>query len=208
MKYSFLIALMFISLFAGAQCFQRGTLVFDLNTGFEFYNTTLKYKTGETIKGSAGNVGFSLGAEVGLSKRVGIGLRGKANTFASDVDAVSREEVNLKSTDLLFIFNLHPIVRKKLDIILGAEAGFSGLDFEFNNFEHLLQEGNGGYFSLYANPRVYFGRFGINMKAYLPFVSYQYFKTNSSGTQVQQSLLNKWNGNGIGVSIGVQVRLF
>jgi hypothetical protein len=209
MKRYTLISLFILSFLAvRSQSFQRGTVVFDLNSGFEFYNTTLDYKNDTTVKSQAGNVGLSIGAEVGLSKRVGIGLRGKANTFASDVDKVSKEEVNIKSTDLLFMFQLHPIVRKKFDLVLGADAGFSGLDFEFVDFNNLVSKGSGGYFSLYVNPRIYLGRFGVNLKVYTPFVTYQYFKTTSDLPAAENYILSKWRGNGIGVSVGIQVRLF
>jgi hypothetical protein len=209
MKRYILISLFLISFVASrSQSFQRGTVVFDLNTGFEFYKTTLDYKNDTTIKSQAGNVGLSLGAEVGLGKRIGIGLRGKANSFASDVDAVSREEVNLKSTDLLFMFQLHPLVRNKIDLVIGTDVGFSGLDFEFVDFNNMVSKGNGGYFSLYVNPRFYFHRFGVNFKVYTPFVTYQYFKTTSDLPSAENDVLNKWRGNGIGVSVGIQVRLF
>ncbi len=205
--------LFFTSLGINAQSFHKRAVVFDLNTGIEFYNTTLNYKTnrlsfnGDTVVLSkAGNANVSLGVEIGLGKRVGIGLRGKANQFFSDVDAVTEKNTDITSTDLLFMINIHPVVRKKLDIILGSEFGVSGFNVRMEDLDHTLISGNGGFFSVYLNPRVYLGRFGFNLKTYLPFVWYQDLKSNAQ--EFDKFLLSQWKGNGIGVAVGVQVRLF
>jgi hypothetical protein len=213
MRFIILYAVFFGALTLRSQSFHKRALVIDLNSGFEFYHTTLNYQKSfsdqnrdTSTKATAGNVNFSLGAELGLGKHIGMGLRGKANNFIEDLDAVSKNTVDIKSTDLVLFINIHPVVRKKLDIIIGGEAGLSGLNFSIDNFEKTTLKGTGTFMSVYLNPRLYLGRFGVNLKAYMPFAWYPSF-TSAPGDP-GQFLLEKWKGNGFGVSVGLQVRLF
>jgi hypothetical protein len=197
---------------ATAQSFHRRAVVIDLNTGFEFYNTTLNYKIDDPnfvrdtiISGEAGNTNFALGVEVGLGKHFGVGVRGKANRFVSDIDAVTQSRVDARSTDLMLTINIHPVVRNKFDLILGSEIGLSGFNFNVNDVENTVIKGTGSFFTVYLNPRIYFGRFGINLKAYVPFTTYN--DLDASNKSADDFFIDKWKGNGIGASIGIQLRL-
>jgi hypothetical protein len=195
-----------------AQLFHRSAVVFDLNTGIEFYNTTQTYKinragfSGDTsVSGQAGNANVSLGIEIGLSKRFGIGIRGKANSFFEDVDNVTSKTTSMRSNDLLLMFNFHPIVRKKLDVITGADIGLSGSSIKIDDLNNTVMNAKGTFFSLYINPRFYFKRFGFNLKTYMPFVSYGNLK--SDGSDTQKIFMQKWTGRGFGVTLGIQVKI-
>ena len=195
-----------------AQSFHRGGVVMDLNSGIEFYNTSLNYNINNAIKNrdtslvsKAANVNLAFGIEVGIKKHFGIGLRGKANLFFKELDAASKNQSTVKSSDLILFLNLHPIVRKKLDLIIGTDLGWSTLNFNVYSFKNNQIQGSGAYLTAYVNPRIYFKRWGFNIKAYLPFVSYT--NLNAASDNLDKYILSTWKGNGFGVSVGVQLKL-
>ncbi|MEO6304437.1 MAG: hypothetical protein ABIP51_14825, partial [Bacteroidia bacterium] len=69
----------------------------------------------------------------------------------------------------------------------------------------LVIKGGGSYISVYANPRIYFGRFGINFKLYAPFVSYNNLTTNNDNFN-QYIAITKWKASGFGLGFGLQYR--
>jgi hypothetical protein len=214
MKKIILIAsLPFIPLCFNAQSFHKGAVVADLNSGIEFYNTTLNYRTNRngfsgdtTIQDQAGNANVALGVEIGLGKHFGLGIRGKANSFFADVDALTSKNTAITSTDLMIMIAVHPIVRKRFDLVLGSDLGVSGFNFKIDDLNNTVVSGNGSYVTVYLNPRLYFRRFGFNLKTYVPFVNYNDLESN--GTNIDKFIVQKWKGNGFGVTVGVQVRLF
>lgn len=200
-------------LHSSAQSFHRGAMVIDLNTGIEFYNTSLNYRlqgtafnSDTTVNGRAANSNLALGVEVGLGKHFGLGIRGKANQFFEDVDAVTNKNTSITSTDLMLTVNIHPVVRKKFDLILGSDIGVSGFNFTMEDLENTIVSGNGSFVTVYLNPRLYLGRFGFNLKTYVPFVNYRNLESNKS--DIDEFIVEKWKGSGFGVTLGVQVRLF
>src|SRR5690349_4895804 len=112
--------------------FHRGAVVVDFNTGFDAYRTTQQYQKemggqgrDTAINGAAASANYAFGVEVGLGKRVGVGLLSKTNTFLNDVDAISRKHADIRSRDLMVSLNIHPVVRKRFDLVLGADFGVS-----------------------------------------------------------------------------------
>lgn len=211
-KFSFIFLFLFLVDLTRAQSFHRGGVVVDLNSGIEFYNTSLNYNVSNAVKNrdtsvvsQAANVNLAFGIEVGIKKHFGIGLKGKANQFFQALDAASKNKATIKSSDLMLFLNLHPIVRKKLDLIIGTDLGWSALNFNVYSFKNNQIQGNGLFLTGYVNPRIYVKRWGFNIKAYLPFVTYQ--NLNAGADNLDKYILSKWKGNGFGVSIGVQLKL-
>ncbi|MEO6303764.1 MAG: hypothetical protein ABIP51_11400, partial [Bacteroidia bacterium] len=119
-----------VSIIVNAQSFYKGALVTELNTGFENYNTVLKIKikdpnrTRDTIQNDrAANTNFGLGAEYGLHKRFGVGVRFKTNKYFTSRDSVSHAKPYVRTNDFVIALNYHPIVTKKFDLVLGADVG-------------------------------------------------------------------------------------
>jgi hypothetical protein len=98
------------------------------------------------------------------------------------------------------------VITKKFDLILGTDIGFTALKISVDDVYNTVRRGNGAYASIYINPRLYFKRFGINLKTYLPYVSYANLKSNQD--QLDQFMITKWKASGVGVSLGIQYRLF
>jgi len=209
------ILLFFISatFLLNAQSFYRGALVIDVNTGIEIYNTTYKYKIKNnnnilldtSITDRAGSTHFAFGAEIGLHKRFGLGLKGKFNSFLSAKDEVTKATPTAKSADFMVFANYHAVTIPHFDLILGGDLGYSGLTYKSNDTENIILKGTGSYASLYINPRIYIKRFGFNLKIYAPFVNYNNLTTNNPEIN-NYYLITKWKGNGTGVSIGIQYR--
>jgi hypothetical protein len=211
MKKIYLSALfIIISVVLNAQSFYKGALVTELNSGLEIYNTTLKIRikdpnrirdTVQTDK--AGNTNFGIAAEYGLHKRFGIGFRFKTNKYFTSKDSVTNIKPYVRTNDIVVLLNYHPIVRKHFDLVLGADVGYSTFKYKANDSLNLILSGGGSYISLYANPRIYFGRFGINFKVYAPFTNYNSLTTNNADFN-KYIAITKWKGSGFGLGFGIQ----
>jgi hypothetical protein len=212
---AFLLSVIFLCLLVpcGAQSFHKGAVVLDLNTGFEVYNTMNSYsirrsdqKHDTTVKDIAGNGNFAMGVEIGIRKRFGIGLRGKTNTFFRNVDAVTHNRADIRTTDMLLILTYHPFIRNKFDMVIGADLGFSIFNSTSHDIYSTVVKGNGAFAGIYLNPRFYFKRFGVNFKTYVPYINYSALSSEQS--QADRYIISKWQGSGFGISIGVQYRFF
>ncbi len=205
----FLLMFLIFSLPLLSQNFRIGTVVLDFNTGLEGYSSTSTYtQTGNDtiVEWFTTNSNFSLGMEVGLGKRFGVGLRGKVNSFSRELDQVTDSRADIDTKDFTMIVNFHPINRKSFDLVVGSELGLSKLFIDVNDLSNSQIMGKGGYYAFYLNPRVYFGRLGINLKTYLPFLNYKNLLSEDSDPG--KYMLSRWKGSGFGVSLGVQLRLF
>jgi hypothetical protein len=198
---------------SAAQSFHRGALVLEAQSGFEIFHTTSAYhivqgpsSSDTTITDAAGNANLSLGIEVGILKRWGIGLRGKTNSFFTNLDNITHQRADIHSTDLLLLVNFHPVTIRNFDLVVGSDIGFSAISMTTNDRDNTLVKGNGSFLAIYLNPRLYFGRIGINLKTYLPAVNYRNLQANDR--KAGQFVISSWKGSGAGISLGVQLRLF
>lgn len=200
------------SIVLGAQSFHKKALVIDVNTNLEIYNTVLEVRIKDpnktrdtTYNDKAGNRSLGLSAEFGLSKRIGVGLQFKANNYFTSKDSATKATPNVRTQDFVAFVNYHPIIKKHFDLVLGANIGYSNFKYKANDIENLILSGGGSYISIYANPRIYFGRFGINFKVYAPFVNYNNLSTNNTDLN-KYIAFTKWKGNGFGLGFGLQYR--
>ena len=213
MKKQLALLLCLMLLKGAAQSFHRGAVIISAGTGLEYYNTVKNYANsgnlGDTSAvGHAASANLNAALEIGISKRVGIGARGKMNSFFTDLDAVLAEKTHIRTADLLLSVNLHPIRRKKLDVLLGVEGGFSSVNVTFQNLGDILTSGKGPAAALYLEPRFYKKRFGFHVRLTLPVTQYKTLNTVGAQVAGQQYRLSDWQGRGYGVNFGVQSRLF
>ncbi len=213
-KNYILLLLVTVSLLTSAQSFYKGALVVELNTGLEIFNTSLIYKIKDpkytrdtTQNDKAGNTNFGFGAEFGLHKRFGLGFRFKANNYFTTRDSVTNIKPIVKTNDFAVILNYHPVLMPKFDLVLGADVGYSTFKYKTFDKDNTVLSGGGSYISLYVNPRIYFGRFGINFKLSAPFVNYNNLSTNNSDFN-KYIAITKWKGSGFGLGFGIQYRFF
>lgn len=202
----------FVSIVLSAQSFYKGALVTELNSGLEIYNTTLMVRIKDpnrtrdtTQTDKAGNTNFGITAEYGLHKRFGAGVRFKTNKYFTSKDSVTNIKPYVRTNDIVVVLNYHPIVTKNFDLVLGADVGYSTFKYKANDSLNLILSGGGSYISLYANPRIYFGRFGMNFKLYAPFTNYNKLTTNNADFN-EYIAITKWKGSGFGLGFGLQYR--
>lgn len=195
-----------------AQSFYKGALVTELNTGFENYNTVLKVKIKDpnrtrdtSYNDRAANTNFGFAVEYGLHKNFGVGIRYKANNYFTSRDSVTNRKPEVKTNDFLVELNYHPVVKKNFDLVLGANIGYSTFKYKANDSLNLVLSGGGMYISPYINPRIYFGRFGINFKLFAPFANYNKLTTNNADFNTYIAI-TKWRASGFGLSFGIQYR--
>ncbi len=212
MKQLVLTIFIFCSAFTYSQSFGTGVLVADLNTGIEVYSSEMVYDrpgsdmTDTVVSRLMASAGYNVGAEIGLHKRLGLGLRGRSVAFLKALDEVTNERPDINTSDLLLMVNFHPLVRKKIDLVLGAEMGISRLRVDLNDFENAELRSNGTFLGFYINPRIYYKRVGFNLKTYFPVINYRnmVFSRETPG----EFMLSSWKASGFGISAGVQLRLF
>jgi len=208
---SFYSLLFFIFIFnAQAQSFYKGALVIDANAGIEIYNTKVTWtditnNKSETDEDRAGNLNFHFGAEYGLHKNFGVGLRYKSNNYFVEKDTVNNTKGNVRSNDIIVQANYHPVSTKYFDLILGGDFGYSAIHYKFNDKENTQLRGSGLFYSFYLNPRLYIGPFGFNMKVYAPFISYPNLISNDADYNKNYDLKLKGTP-GFGMSLGIQYR--
>lgn len=193
-----------------AQSFYKGALVIDANAGIEIFNTKTTFtekasKKTETETDRAGNTNFNFGVEYGLLKNVGLGIRFKSDNYFVEKDSTTNTQPNVKGTEILLQANYHVISKNKFDLMLGADFGYSKLKYTFNDPENTRLSGNGFYYSFYVDPRLYFGRFGINLKLSIPFFNYGDLRSNDP--DFNKNFTIKMAGTpGFHLGFGVQYR--
>lgn len=195
-----------------AQSFYKGAIVLDAAGGLEIFNTkvtTVEKTSGKSVsdEDKAGNSNFSLGAEYGIMNRFGAGLRFKTNNYFVSKDTTSNTQGTVKSTDILAFVNYHVITKNKFDLVVGSSFGYSGIKYHFNDSKNTELKGAGFYYSFYVDPRIYFGRFGLNLNIGLPFVSYPNLKSNNSDFNNSYKSLSLKGSPGVCWSLGIQYRL-
>jgi len=211
MKKIILLLFVFSAIKINAQSFYKGALVIDAGGGLEIFNTkaTSVEKTSgksETDEDKAGNSNFILGAEYGILKNLGVGVRYKNNNYFVEKDSASGTTGSVKSNDMLVLVNYHVISKKKFDLVVGANFGYSGIKYQFNDSRNTQIKGSGLYYSFYVDPRLYFGRFGLNLNLGLPFVNYPKLTSNSTDFNNTFSSLSLKGSPGVCWSLGVQFR--
>lgn len=187
MKKLSLLFILTLSLSGYAQSFHKGALVTEVNAGIEMYNTyggvteTLwnSTKRDTVYTGKAADTYFRFGAEYGLHKYLGVGISYNAHKFITDKDSVTGKKENTRANDFLVVVNFHPVATKKFDLVLGSDIGYSLFKLETFDKENTILKGKGMSMSAYVNPRIYFGRFGINFKLGTPFLKYNNVTTNN-----------------------------
>lgn len=210
MKKIFTLVITLCLLNSYSQSFYKGALVVDAAGGIEIFNTTSTYTDKSSGKSEsdvdrAGNSNFNFGAEYGLHKRFGAGIRFKTDNYFVEKDTVNNNTGTVKGMEILAQLNYHPVSTKNFDLLIGADFGYSMLRYNFNDADNTRFSGNGLYYSLYLNPRLYFGRFGINMKLGAPFLNYGDIRSNDPDFNKEFSLKMK-GSPGFQLGFGIQYR--
>jgi hypothetical protein len=210
MKKIFTLIVLFAVLRSNSQSFYKGALIVDAGGGLEIYNTKVFIHnkvngkdTTETDK--AGNTHFTFGAEYGLHKNFGAGIRFKSANFFTEKDSATNTKPTLKSTDIVIQLNYHPVSTKGFDLVLGGDIGYSKLKWDIKDKENTHIQSSGLYYSLYINPRLYIGPFGFNMKLGTPFFLYPKLKSDNENFTKDNDF--KLTGSpGFAFSAGIQFR--
>lgn len=167
--------------------FHKGALVTELKTGLEVYNLyaslwqDLGSRTRDTLyEDKAGNTYFGLGAEYGLHKMIGVGATFSSHKFFAETDSTTGKKNDTQANNFLVLVNFHPIATKKFDLVIGGDIGYSRFKLKTFDKDNTVLTGGGIAMSAYLNPRIYFGRFGINFKLSTPYLKYNNVNTNNA----------------------------
>lgn len=194
---------------ASAQSLQRGSLVLDFNVGGDVYKVAqhnIDKASGysqDTTTGAA-SINWNVGIEYGLLNWLGIGLQAKFDSYVHDTGSVS----SALGFEIGAIANAHIIRAKHFDLLAGIDIGYSSLTINYKDnglVSNFQVYGSGSWFDFHITPRLYFGRFGINLNFYLPVINYPNLSTNLQ--QVNESVAASWKGNGFGTTFGLQYRI-
>jgi hypothetical protein len=213
MKKLLIIALVATGTLVKAQdpSFFKGALVISADAGFEAYSVNENYNiigiSNKFFSATAKiNTTTSAGGsfEFGLFNWLGIGLQSTYNIYNLSKDS-SGSTPGATSFAIGGLVNIHIIRLHHLDLMLGGNFGLSFLHYSDNIGN--VQLATGGSEDLHVTARYYFGRFGVNASASLPFTNYPKFSTNSNQS-VGENVLDTWKASGGAFSIGIQYRIF
>ena len=200
-----------LSVQAFSQSFYKGALIFDANVGIDAYAVKYHYQlknTNQAKDQTSGAVSsnFNLGLEYGLSKWFGIGLRAKLDKFVTRKDSVTNTTPAANGGELALILNAHVVHTNHFDLPIGIDFGYSHLNYYQNDIGNNQIYGNGSYFNLHINPRIYIKRFGFNFNVAIPFIHYSNMTSNNS--VFNQYVLADWKAAGFSLGFGIQYRFF
>ena len=209
MKKIFALFTYLISVQAFSQSFYKGALVLDANVAIDAYSVDYKYQLKNTNlisehKSGAASSNFNIGLEYGLTKWLGIGLRGKFDNYFTKRDSTTHSTPTAKGAEIAFILNAHLVKVDHFDLPIGIDLGYSHLDYFQNDVGNNQIYGSGGYFNFHINPRVYFKRFGFNLNIAVPIIHYANMTSNNS--TFNQYVLADWKGTGFSMGLGIQYR--
>ena len=213
MKKIIFVLMGFASLQMSAQSFYKGALVASLNYGIDIYNVKehLVYK-GSAINGpapkdttdGAGAHGLRLSAEYGVVDWLGVGLSGKINTYLTSKDKTTGITPTASGGEIGLLVNFHMLRKQKFNLSGGFDLGYSHLTYRSHDALGTEVYGDGSWFNLHITPRLYFGRFGINMTLNFPFINYP--NLVSSDATFNKDYSFSWKSTGWGMNFGVQYR--
>lgn len=160
-----LLLLSFSSITTYAQAFQKGNWNIDVDLGFGIYATETTSKISafgftvtDTEKDGTASSIFRIGAEYGISNKIGIGIKiGASNYFIAEEDKDTLKSV--KSTDFAIHFNFHLLKADKNDLFLTLGLGGTSANWEYQTDPSIFLEsasGKGGYFTLGITDRIFF----------------------------------------------------
>ncbi len=197
-----------------AQSFYKGALVADLNYGIDVYKVTYTTQiiinnkvvlTDKTTDGAASK-GFGIGAQYGLAKWFGLGLRSKFDNFYTSPDSTSGVKASANSFEIGAICDFHVVRREHFNLALGLDLGYSHLRYKTNDpsVKYLEMYGDGSWVNFHITPRYYFGRFGLSISLNFPKINYSNMTT--SNDQINRYAISQWSGSGFGMNFGLAYR--
>jgi hypothetical protein len=189
---------------ANAQSFQRGSLVISANCGIDanhLVQQQVNKYTNKTIDttGGAASTNFNIGAEYGVTNWLGLGLQFKLDHYLHDTNVTSAT-----GFEIGIIANLHIIRAQHFNLVAGIDLGYSNLVINLTTDNYQIY-GSGSWGDLHITPRLYFGRFGVNLNLYFPFINYPSLSTNVA--EYNEYIDNSWKSSGFGLTAGIQYRI-
>lgn len=214
MKKAILVLFAFASLVASSQSFYKGALVADATYGFDAYS--VQYNTQYIYNGNvvltqkktdgAGSKGFSIGAQYGLAKWFGLGLRAKFDNYFTSKDSLTGITPKVTGFEVGLVADFHVVRREHFNLALGLDLGASHLRYQTNDPSANYMEiyGDGSWANLHITPRYYFGRFGLSASLNFPSINYPHMTTSSK--TVNTYVYSSWKAVGFGMNFGIQYR--
>jgi hypothetical protein len=194
--------------FSQKVAFEKKTKVIDINANFGVYNTVSTDSTeraqGKNHQDKAAPYGFALSFEYGVLDWLGIGLKGQACTYLSSRDT-SGVKPDAKVKDIALVVNFHLVRKKRFDLLLGGNIGYSGFKFSSNDSKSSVAKGGGLMYDIHVQPRLYFSEhFGMYLS--LSYIGYSYSKLKLSDNVRTYTDHLTFKGSGVNVGIGFQVQ--
>jgi hypothetical protein len=213
MKKIILVLLAFTALQINAQSFYKGALVADLAYGFDIYSVkshqAYKYNPPaphDTTDGAA-STAPSLGLEYGVLNWLGIGIRGKYDTYVTSKDKTTGIKPTANGGEIGLTVNFHAVRKDVFNLVGGFDVGYSNFVYRSNDIVGTEAYGGGSWFNIHITPRFYFGRFGISTSINIPFINYPSLTT--SNHNINNYITEwSWKATGFGMNFGIQYRFF
>lgn len=187
-----------------SQAFDKGNINIDLDMGGSAYGVLVTSKvelgtiklTDTDVDATAAGV-FRIGAEYGLSKRFGLGIKlGSSNHVIAKDDKDTVKSITTK--DFAFLINFHMLNAERNDLFLTLGLGFVYGDWEYQENPGIFLdeiEGSGGYLCFGLTDRIFFSDH-IGILFSLQYAAYNYKglepELSAPGKAIVGNLAYKW----------------
>ncbi len=207
MKRILFIVSVICSLGTFAQSFDKGKIVVGLNYDLGVYTTEVYSRIADTTENDgAGSHIYTLSGEYGVLPWLGAGVKVGGASYITRPDSATGATPTSSSFDFALLVNAHLVRKEKFDLPVGVSFGGSSFKWKSNDSEEGMIKDFGTMFTIYTNPRFYFGeqkKFGFNLK-----VGYAMFSYNSldiSTKSDRETNAGSLKGKGVNLGAGFQM---
>lgn len=197
---------MLVSMSSLGQSFEKGKIIAGLNYDFSIYSTESYDKQTRVTEtdGAAANI-FSGWGEYALTDRLGAGLRLAGFSYIVEPDSATGIRPKGRSFDYGLFVNYHLVKKTRFDLPLGLSFGGSGFKYQSNLPDNGIAKDHGIFINAGLNPRIYFGKFGINFK--LAYAMFIYNSVDFSTNAMVENNSISFKGKGANIGLGFQYRI-
>jgi len=195
----------------GQKCFNAGSFVISANAGIDGNFANRRFINSpegpaQTLNGMAPASIYSLSAEYGLFRWLGIGAIGRLDDYYLENNTLTSSTATAGAIGIGGTANIHVLKTKHFDLFAGYDLGFSEIRYYTHDGANATSVADGSWSDIHVTGRIYLGRLGFNASVYVPGTTYSNFK--SSNMDAGQYALSYWKSTGYGASVGLEYRLF
>lgn len=202
-----LIVLVFSSMSIFAQkSFEKkaNVIYFGADLGLYNYNSYIA-SSNKSETNAALNKMLTFQYERGVLNWLGIGAKLQLSDYFTQKDSITNTKAQVRAIDGSIIINAHFLRRKRVDMLIGTNLGYSQLNWEARDAFISQAKGGGFTYDIHFQPRFYFGDH-VGMFINLAYINYAYRNMDFTNTITNFDDVLDLVGGGTNFGLGFQVK--